>query len=65
MPGLFIILLVSCTEVSLNKFEGWGRPPGLRPTPSSAFVQNALAKPDRGVRRGRGVRPTPSYAVNF
>jgi lipoyl(octanoyl) transferase len=35
----------------------WGGPPGLRPTPTSAFVLSALAEPDQGVRRGRGRPP--------
>ena len=35
----------------------WGRPPGLRPTPSSAFAVSVFEQPDHGVRRRRGRLP--------
>ncbi len=42
---------------SSQKVCMWGGPPGPRPTPPSASVQNAAAEPDQGVRRGRGRPP--------
>jgi hypothetical protein len=42
----------------------WGGRPRPQPTPSSAFVSDVLAEPDRGSGADEGVHPTSIYRTN-
>jgi hypothetical protein len=51
-------------EAILRKLNRWGRPPGLRPTPSSAILDR-IKKPARGPAADQGVRPTIFEGVSM